>query len=191
MLGTSVRLVTQVLLLLTFVGTFQVGFPWKRILERPCSAQLVSNSKCILNYAESVKEYSVSVCIPAIPRDVTSGCLAELIYSIKSQTVSAAEVIIPFTNLTYPEAQRMRTLVQETITRVPFQVIRATETYVQGKSRNNAVLVSTAELISFIDADDTMHPQRLEVIKEVFRKNRELQVFFMDTQETKIRTLTI
>jgi glycosyltransferase involved in cell wall biosynthesis len=124
-----------------------------------------------------VEALPISVCIPAIPRDVESGCLDELISSIKRQTVSADEVIISLSNATYPEASRIREHAQETIAPVPVKVVRATEIYVQGKSRNNAVLASTAELISFIDADDKMHPHRLEVIREAFRKNKDLQVF--------------
>lgn len=168
------RWVSAACLAVIFTFTLQFGCYWNKASLK---AQFYLDASIKDATNRSVEANSISVCIPAIPRDVESGCLDELISSIKRQTVSADEVIISFTNATYREASRMREHVQETIASVPVKVVRASEIYVQGKSRNNAVLVSTAELISFIDADDKMHPHRLEVIREAFRENKDLQVF--------------
>ena len=176
---------TLLSILLASVGIFQIGCLWQSTRGKSRTAPF-NSSLSISNYnTGSAPAFSISVCIPAIPRDVDSGCLEELIYSIKRQTVSAAEVIISFSNATYPEAQHVRTLARETVAPVPVKVLRSTEVCVQGKSRNNAVLASTAEIISFIDADDKMHPHRLEAIQEAFREHRDLRVLLHGYVESK------
>ena len=65
------------------------------------------------------EEQLISVCIPAIPRDVESGCLDELMSSIANQTLSAAEVVISFTNASYSQALRLRTSSLERLGPVP------------------------------------------------------------------------
>jgi glycosyltransferase involved in cell wall biosynthesis len=120
---------------------------------------------------------TISVCIPAIPRDVESGCLHELLSSINRQTLLPTDVIISFTNASLEETKRMHQDLQSYIDPVPLRIIRSSELYVQGKSRNNAILGSTSELISFIDADDIMHPQRLRIIVDAFKGNGELELF--------------
>ena len=84
------------------------------------------------------------------------------------------EVVISFTNSSYSQALRLRTSSLERLGPVPVRVVRSSQVKVQGESRNNAALISTAELISFIDADDRMHPERLEVIQRAFKDNANL-----------------
>ena len=41
-------------------------------------------------------------------------------------------------------------------------------TQTAGQNRNRAFAVATGEIVSFFDADDEMHPQRLQIIEEMF-----------------------
>ena len=119
---------------------------------------------------------SISVCIPAIPRDIDSGCLHELMHSIRRQSARAAEIVISMSNATYSQARHARTIAQESVAQVPVRVLRSSDISVQGMSRNNAALLSDADIISFIDADDKMHPHRIQAIQETFRERADLQV---------------
>ena len=120
---------------------------------------------------------TISVCIPAIPRDVESGCLHELFSSIRNQSLLPTDVILSLTNTSLEDAKSIHESLQRIIGDVPLRVVRSTELYVQGKSRNSAVLASSAELISFIDADDLMHPQRMRILEEAFNRNSHLELF--------------
>ena len=160
---------------LTIIGLLQLGVIW-HLTRRETATNLsdASLNKISSFYETRAEKISISVCIPVIPRDIDSGCLDELMSSIANQTTTAAEVVLSFTNSSYSEALSLRTSFQERVDPVPVIVVRSSEAYIQGKSRNNAALVSTAELISFIDADDKMHPERLEVIQGAFRENENL-----------------
>jgi len=163
-----------VFLLFTCLGLLHLGIIsiW-HITRREVAPDLsdASPSEMSRIHETRAEEKSISVCIPAIPRDVDSGCLDELISSIADQTLSAAEVVISFTNTFYSQALRLRTSSEERLGPVPVRVVRSSDVYLQGESRNNAALISTAELISFIDAGDRMHPERLEVIQRSFKDN--------------------
>ena len=166
-----------VFLAFTCLGLLQLGIISNgHITRREMALNLsdASPNKVSSIHETRAEEQLISVCIPAIPRDVDSGCLDELISSIADQTLSAAEVVISFTNSSYSQALRLRTSSLERLGPVPVRIVRSSDVYVQGKSRNNAALVSTAELISFVDADDKMHPERLEVIQGAFRGNENL-----------------
>jgi len=120
---------------------------------------------------------TISVCIPAIPRDLDSGCLLRAVRSVRQQTVFPSEIIVALTNTTLETATWARTILQEAAHPIPIRMLRSTEIYVQGKSRNNAMLASDAEIISFFDADDEMHPNRLEVIDKLFLGDESLSMF--------------
>ena len=159
-------------IILASVGVFQIVCLWlaTRVSTRaaPFSFSFWSD--------HNTEPLSISLCIPAIPRDVESGCLDKLMQSIKRQTFKVSEVVISFSNSTYAEARRVKMLAQATVSTIPVKILRFSEVSVQGKSRNNAALVSASELVSFMDADDEMHPHRMEAIQEAFRTHRDLQV---------------
>lgn len=120
---------------------------------------------------------SISLCIPAIPRDLDSGCIFRVVQSARLQTVPPAEIIIALSNSTYEFGLRARSLLRRSAGHIPLRVIRASELHFQATSRNNAILASSSDIISFIDADDEMHPNRLEIIRHMFAEERHLKMF--------------
>eukprot|EP00300_Choanocystis_sp_HF-7_P030435 c39274_g1_i1.p1 GENE.c39274_g1_i1~~c39274_g1_i1.p1 ORF type:complete len:312 (+),score=49.24 c39274_g1_i1:29-964(+) len=108
----------------------------------------------------------ISVCIPCIPRDV--GVLPRLLDSIKRQTAAPKEVII---SLSETSDSRARQLSENLNTIMPVMVINTESPSFAGQNRNRAAAFATAEYVTFIDADDEMHPQRLELIATFLKES--------------------
>ena len=126
---------------------------------------------------EKTPRPSISLCIPAIPRDLDSGCIFRVVQSARLQTVPPAEIIIALSNSTYEFGLRARSLLRRSAGHIPLRVIRASELHFQATSRNNAIIASSGDIISFIDADDEMHPNRLEIIQHMFAREKRLKMF--------------
>ena len=120
---------------------------------------------------------SISLCIPAIPRDLESGCIFRVVQSAMVQTVPPTEIIIALSNSTYEFGLHARLILRQSAGHIPLRLIRAPELYFQATSRNNAILASSSDIISFIDADDEMHPNRLEIIQHMFAEDKHLIMF--------------
>ena len=119
---------------------------------------------------------SIDLCIPAISRDIESGCLSRAVLGARKQRVWPSSIIVSLSGSSLEDASRTKKYLTALASPIPLKIVRASEIYVQGKSRNNALLASTAELITFLDADDDMHPDRIHVIEQTFAKNRNLKM---------------
>ena len=167
-------------------------------------AALVAKEAVVPAGNQRVSKISISVCIPAIARDDESGCLLRLVQSTRQQTVWPSEIVLSLTGCTLEVAEMARKMLQAAANPIPLRIVRSSETYIQGKSRNNAVLASHSDLVTFIDADDEMHPCRLEIIERLFLENQDLTMLlhgftwsrFMKRQQekeewTKLRMSTL
>lgn len=81
--------------------------------------------------------------------------------SIAAQTCLPSEVVVSCSSTTYDEIPQWK---------YPFhlQILTFTDVYNPAKNRNIAASQLTTDIITFFDADDIMHPQRIELLKNAF-----------------------
>jgi glycosyltransferase involved in cell wall biosynthesis len=61
---------------------------------------------------------------------------------------------------------------------VPVTILYSTRRLNQSTNRNRAAKLLKSDLISFIDADDLMHPRRIELLLETFQKYPDISVVY-------------
>jgi glycosyltransferase involved in cell wall biosynthesis len=86
--------------------------------------------------------------------------------SIEAQTVQPDEVVISCSSSTNDDFPELRYS-------FPFTIIVIPEKRNAGQNRNTAASKLNTDIISFFDADDVMHPQRLEAIRKCFQNDPE------------------
>jgi cellulose synthase/poly-beta-1,6-N-acetylglucosamine synthase-like glycosyltransferase len=106
----------------------------------------------------------LGVCIPchANHLDLLPNCLE----SIRQQTRVPDVVVVSVSSATtYPE--------------LPCRVLVRSELICAGENRNIAArsIADTVDVLTFIDADDVMHPRRIEMIEKHFTDHPELDYF--------------
>ena len=109
---------------------------------------------------------SVSVVIPCIPKHVA--LLYNVLRTIETQTLPPNEVIIA---LSEASNQKWSELAADLSSRYPsLNIIGTPVEYAANAAtnRNRGAKLATSELISFMDADDLMHPHRLQVLVDTF-----------------------
>jgi glycosyltransferase involved in cell wall biosynthesis len=124
---------------------------------------------------------TIGVAIPCYKHHIPH--LKRCLDSIEAQTVKPTEVIvacssskssdIPFSSYNYSFALR---------------ILPRPERYNAAENRNYAAQFITADIVSFFDADDEMHPQRLEAIRQAFHQYPGLDIVlhsFLEGEETK------
>lgn len=118
----------------------------------------------------------ITVAIPCIPRHVQY--MPRVLASVRNQTTPAFEVIVSICNTTAAEAQAYETawrkLLPETI---QLRILHHPNSLRAGPNRNEAARVARGDILTFFDADDEMHPQRLEAIVHVFTRFPDTKLF--------------
>lgn len=108
-----------------------------------------------------------SIVIPCIMDDVPN--LDNLLKTIQEQTIQPTEIIITLSSV--PEGgyatdelnKRLQTIVD-----APLTVLGTSEKCYAGVNRNRGADASKGDYILFMDADDLMHPQCVEIILRTF-----------------------
>ena len=118
----------------------------------------------------------VSLAIPALAEDFHFGWLQQVVGNIKQQSVRPREVIFVLSNTTDSEAKTISRYLKYTLRPIRTLVTSSKFLSSPGKSRNRALQLAQGEIVSFFDADDTMHPHRLEVIARAFEASVSLQM---------------
>jgi glycosyltransferase involved in cell wall biosynthesis len=124
---------------------------------------------------------SIGVAIPCYKFHIPS--LKRCLDSIEAQTVKPKEVVvacssskssdIPFSSYNYSFTLR---------------ILPRPERRNAAENRNYAASFLTTDILSFFDADDEMHPQRLEAIQQAFHQNPSLDIVlhsFLEKDENK------
>ena len=111
------------------------------------------------------RRIAFSVCVPCWPNDTSK--LRACLRSIREQTVPPIEVVIGHSEIDEKKAKRIRGWFAD----FPFSVkcVHTTEPQLAGANRNMAAkrISKKATHVCFFDADDTMHPRKLEVTRRV------------------------
>lgn len=123
---------------------------------------------CNINKKEQFADnLTITIGIPCIPRDITK--LDRLFKSIENQTHKPLEVILALSEVTKDNADIYE---KEYNNKYSFKIkiVSTEEQCYAAKNRNRIIPHINGDLISFIDADDAMHPERLEKISEIFKE---------------------
>lgn len=123
-----------------------------------------SNEKFTQSY---LLELKTTLAIPCIAEDIPK--LDTLFKSIQDQTIPPTEIIIGLSGVSSFETEKLKKHLQ-TLTDTPVVVLGTESDASAGINRNRAARESKGDYIIFIDADDLMHPQRIEVILKVFKE---------------------
>lgn len=107
----------------------------------------------------------ISVVVPCITRDVP--LLTTLIESINAQTVQPHEVIVAISGVGDDEVAAIENSLAPLST-APLSVLASLDAQPPGANRNRGVEAASSPRISFFDADDQMHPSRIEMIQAAF-----------------------
>lgn len=113
----------------------------------------------------------IAVCIPCAPKD--RGFLQYCLLSVQAQTRPADIVVVAFSIIADPTKL---TLDLSGVT-IPVEFVYSPKALFAGANRNLAAARACelgADILSFFDADDLMHPQRLERIEATFTEHPEI-----------------
>lgn len=116
--------------------------------------------------------WKIGVCIPCAPKD--RGFLRFCLLSVQAQTRAPDFVAVSLSNIVDPQKL---TLDLSGIT-MPVTFVYSPKTLLAGANRNLAAAAAVApdvscNLLSFFDADDLMHPRRLELLEKYFTDHPE------------------
>lgn len=112
---------------------------------------------------------SITICVPCIPRDVDV-LEHQLIPSMVNQTILPTQVIIALSETSNDVAGGLERRWSSMLPNVEVRVSSTTEKQTPGQNRNRAAEMAAGDIITYIDADDMMHPQRLEVVSSVLQR---------------------
>ncbi len=113
------------------------------------------------------KNKKISIIIPCIPRDIKY--LKRLINSINYQTYPPYEIIIALSGVTnYNKIIIEKNL--KMLSKYPLYIINTEKIQYASENRNRGGKFASGDLYSFMDADDTFHPKKLEILNYYFSK---------------------
>jgi len=113
----------------------------------------------------------VSVIVPVFNGEST---ISRAISSVNEQTRSALEIIVIDDASTDATAAVLGQLTRSSST--PLIIVTNPENVGPGISRNTGWVLARGDLIAFLDADDTWHPQKLELQVPRFESNSKLKM---------------
>ena len=109
----------------------------------------------------------ISVIIPCIPRHIDS--LRNVLNDLHQQTVLPQEVVVALSETIQATGialeQELNTLTNYSLN---IRIISDEDKHGPSSNRNRASRECQGDVIAFMDADDRVHPQKVEIIKWVF-----------------------
>ena len=101
---------------------------------------------------------TISLCVPVIYRDIENGNLDKLMRTAYMQTRSPDEIILVISDISTSMCNELRDKYNNA------SIHCTTHRHNAATSRNIALKMATMDFVSFVDADDTMYPNRLMVL---------------------------
>lgn len=126
--------------------------------------------------ARHLESSEVTVCIPSMFLDYESGDLARALLSIRNQRVRPVSVIVAMSEVPVTRMKDVKKSLGRIIAPVTLKLALTGKLQSPGENRNRALVLATGSIISFFDADDLMHPDRIRVLNQMFRTNPNLQL---------------
>jgi glycosyltransferase involved in cell wall biosynthesis len=115
--------------------------------------------------------HKIAVCIPCAPKD--RGYLKYCLLSVQAQTRPPDIIVVALSIIADPS----KLVMDLSGVTIPIEYVYSPKTLFAGANRNLAATRAInlgATLLSFFDADDIMHPNRLEYIERVFDEHPEI-----------------
>jgi len=121
-----------------------------------------------MKWADLTEERAtVSLCIPCAPEDIEP--LTDfLLPSVRMQTHKPVEVVVALSSAPPSVAERAKANFLRVLPDVPIVVAAVAEKAYAGVNRNRAAKNSKGDLLVYADADDALHPRRLEFLARIF-----------------------
>jgi len=116
----------------------------------------------------SQKSNLISIGVPCIFKHIEY--LHVLINSINNQTLLPYEVIISISEINKLDELKLKNKLNK-LSNVPLKIITTLDKKYAGENRNICANNCKTELISYIDADDELCPNRTEVLENIYNKN--------------------
>lgn len=117
------------------------------------------------NYKKS--NLTCDVIVPCIPTHVKF--LEEFVNDIKNQTRQPNRIIIALSQTNEKESKELEKSLNKILNKV--SVISTEKIQKSWDNRDRGAVYSDADVYCFLDADDRVHPQRIEAAMEKFEKN--------------------
>lgn len=125
------------------------------------------NRLCIA-YINTKSYATISVCIPVVPYHLKY--LPELLDSINSQTYKAHEVIIALSGTTEQQCNYISNEFKKAFMDINLIFTHHVSKQRIGLNRNRSAKIASGDIITFMDPDDIMHVNRLELIMDAVNK---------------------
>ena len=121
---------------------------------------------------ESFEDYNptISLCIPCFPRDTPK--LEKLLESVKKQTVKPDEIIIGHSEMNEQQAKEL----EKKYSDLKIKVIFTEKKQYAAANRNMAATGNKSDYISFMDADDIMLDNKIEILKKIILEEKPLSI---------------
>lgn len=124
-----------------------------------------------LNYYSNFKwnlNNKISIVIPCIPRDIKY--LNRLLNSINNQIYKPYEIIIAMSGLNNIDAVNLQNNIKYYYPKLNLIINNTREKKLASVNRNRGGKLATGNIITFMDADDKMHPKKLYYINKLFNE---------------------
>ena len=128
---------------------------------------------CSVVYPVHTTPEPVSLCIPCHYRHLDR--LRILLLSVYLQEVAPSEIVIALSSV--PTTLHHASL-QALVPYVPLKVIQTPDTRYAGENRNICIHHASHDIVSFIDADDMMHPSRLRIVGAIMSQRPQLATLY-------------
>lgn len=126
------------------------------------------NSKNIVSGFTQNKNNKISVVVPCIPRDVKH--LDRLMNSIKNQTYKPHEIVIAMSGQSDIESEKLKQLLINKH-QLPIKFSNVNIKQYASENRNRGAKNCSGNIISFMDADDVMYPDKLLYVNKTFNNH--------------------
>lgn len=123
---------------------------------------------------------SIGIAIPCYDKHIHY--IPSLLENIASSTVKPDQIVISCSSWIHNELDHFL------YNGIPVQIWYSSQRLNQAANRNRAARLLTTRLISFIDADDVMHPRRIEFLLAMFEQRPDISVIFHDYQTDHVST---
>lgn len=110
---------------------------------------------------------SISVVIPCYPPHIKF--LIRSLQTVAGQTLKPIEAVIGLSETSEEDGRQLELFFSKL---TPCRVITSTKKCPAAENRNNAMAKARGDVIVFLDADDMMHPQKLEIVDYYIKKTQ-------------------
>lgn len=125
-----------------------------------------------INKNESFTNYNptISLCVPCFPRDKPK--LEILFNSVRKQTIKPDEIIVGHSEMNNSDAKRLENKYSD----LNLKVVNTEKKQYAAANRNMAASANKSDYISFMDADDIMLENKIEILKKIIAEEKPLSI---------------